>query len=87
MSKQFRFVVEGSARDGQTWSVSGDINAASAVRAFEQVASKAFRELTEGRAVYGKPGTCQGPYDITLMKIERVAVAVAVEPVELERQG
>ena len=71
MSKRyFKYLIEGSARNNQTWSVSGEVFSSSAVAAYMEASADVFRQLTEGKAVYGRPGTCQGPYQINRIQIE-----------------
>jgi hypothetical protein len=39
---------------------------------FERLMVSTFAALTEGKAVYGEPGPCGGPYKITKLHIELV---------------
>lgn len=70
----YRYTVEGSAADGQTWMVSAPIATRTAgefATLPDTVMRASFQALTEGKAVYGKPGQgCRGPYKITKFLIE-----------------
>lgn len=62
-----------SIADQQTWVVRGDLEgrAGAFVELPDAVMRAAFRVLTDGKAVYGKPGVaCNGPYQVTRMLIE-----------------
>jgi len=70
----YKYEVKGTAADGQTWTADGTIVVQQPGQ-FPDVPMLALREaflaLTEGRAVYGKPGQgCRGPYRVTGMLIE-----------------
>jgi len=71
----FTYTLEGMARNDQTWSVSGEITVdreGEFSRAMLEAQADAFRKLTGGRAVYGRPGeTCAGPYRFSRLVIER----------------
>lgn len=72
MQKPYRFKVTGSGRGGTTFETSGsmlcDFN-----EAFDYAMRETFRQLTEGKAVFGNPGLgCKGPYDIHRITIEQV---------------
>jgi hypothetical protein len=72
MNKLYRYKIEGSNRDGQTFKTEGNI-----LCKFEEAHISAlrsgFKNLTCGRAIFGKPGVgCSGPYDIHSILIELV---------------
>lgn len=71
----YRYTVEGLAADEQTWSVSAPIATKTAgdFALLPAVVMRAsFQALTEGKAIFGKPGLgCHGPYTITKFLIER----------------
>jgi hypothetical protein len=72
MKKYYSYTVEGTARDGQTWKTTGTVVAEFAA-AFNDAMLDSFKQLTSGRAVFGKPGIgCNGPYDIHRFTIEQV---------------
>jgi hypothetical protein len=72
---KYRYEVNGTAANGQTWSASGIIETKSAgefISAISMALAEAFQQLTEGKAVYGNPGVgCSGPYTCTKMLIEQ----------------
>lgn len=72
MIKTYKFAVEGTAADGQTWSTEHEFDCDfSAV--FVHGMRSSFLALTEGRAVFGRPGEgCHGPYNVTKIVIEQV---------------
>jgi hypothetical protein len=78
MVRRFNYtVVGGAAHDnvigGQTWTVEGVLEATMGdfMDLSERAMRAAFEQLTQGKAVYGKPGVgCRGPYRIILLKIE-----------------
>jgi hypothetical protein len=72
MQKSYRYEVSGSAAGGQSWKTEGSV-----ISTFElalvSVMVDSFRQLTGGRAVYGRPGEgCNGPYDIHRVVIEQI---------------
>lgn len=72
MNKNWKFEIKGTARGGQDWTTSGyllcEFN-----QLFDAAMRASFEQLTEGKAVYGKPEqSCMGPYDITHVTIEQV---------------
>ena len=73
---KYRFEIKGTAAAGQTWETQGEVETARAGEfpAVPDLAmAKAFGILTNGNAVYGKPGKgCNGPYDIRWMLIEKL---------------
>lgn len=76
MQGNYKFEVQGTAADGQSWTVSGTRETANAGDfAFlpTEALKDVFLQLTQGRATYGNPGVnCKGPYSITKMVIEKV---------------
>jgi hypothetical protein len=73
MKKPFRFTISGSGSGGATFQASGELHC-EFHDTFEQAMMEAFRQLTNGKAVYGNPGLgCNGPYDIRRVVIEQVA--------------
>lgn len=74
MSKNYRYEIKGTARGGQEWSTSGTLdNFAFDNTVFDEALRQSFFQLTEGKAVYGKPEqSCMGPYNITSVLIEQV---------------
>jgi hypothetical protein len=75
MTITYRYTVEGVAADDQSWSASGEVTVGREgdfQLALLEAQREAFTQLTQGRAVYGKPGVgCRGPYKITKLTIER----------------
>lgn len=72
MRKQWRFRISGSGAEGATFEASGSL-LCDFGESFDQAMQETFRQLTNGRAVYGSPGVgCRGPYDIRNVTIEQV---------------
>lgn len=73
----FKYQVEGTAADDQTWTVVGKINNFREGQFFDAVhaaGAESLRQLTNGKAVYGQPGVgCNGPYKINKLVIERMS--------------
>jgi hypothetical protein len=72
----YKFTVGGIARGGQTWAVEGKVEGPDHGGGFnavvQDVMGQSFQAITEGRAVYGRPAeTCQGPYQITKLLVEK----------------
>jgi hypothetical protein len=72
INKIYRFEVKGVSSNDQTWTTKGyvtcDFN-----NSFDQAMRASFEQLTNGKAVFGRPGIeCQGPYDILSVAIEQV---------------
>lgn len=68
----YHFEINGFARGGQTYSTSGDIateRAGDFALATSEALRRSFDQLTDGTAVYGNPGTCQGPYTICELRL------------------
>ena len=71
MIKTYRFEIEGLAAGDKTWKTTGRIECEFA-DAFHAAMKSTFQQLTNGKAVYGKPGLgCSGPYDILSVVIEK----------------
>lgn len=64
----YHYTMRGTAADGQGWETVGTIDIGAG--RFGQLAEIALREtfdkLTQGKAIFGKPGVgCRGPYRVT----------------------
>lgn len=70
MSRNYNFTMIGIGGNDTPWQTSGVVNCE-----FHDVTKEAlkmsFQMLTEGTAVYGKPGPCGGPYRIDHFTAER----------------
>ena len=71
-SKRYKYELEGTGGNGQTWKTNGLIECP-----FDDILYCAtlntFEQLTEGKAVFGKPGVgCNGPYEVTKLTFERL---------------
>lgn len=69
----YAWTLEGTAADGQSWATSGTLY--DEPGNFPAVVSAAMRasfiQLTQGKAVYGKPGlACNGPYTMKRLVVE-----------------
>jgi hypothetical protein len=72
MNKIYKYEIKGLARNDQTWVTKGSIDC-EFNDAFSLAMRNTFEQLTNGKAVYGKPGVgCQGPYDVFSVMIERM---------------
>jgi hypothetical protein len=72
MVKTYHYTIKGSGAGGQTWTTKGVVEA-DFVYAFDLAMRDSFQQLTQGQAVYGKPGRgCSGPYDIHSITIEQM---------------
>jgi hypothetical protein len=61
------YEVQGTAADGQTWTIDGAVICDFTVLQGE-VGIDVFEKLTQGKAVFGYPGLgCRGPYKVTKM--------------------
>jgi hypothetical protein len=70
----YSYTVNGSAAGDQTWETSGTVELPEADfhAAVETVLRESFMKLTDGKAIFGKPGVgCNGPYSITRFTIGR----------------
>ena len=65
---EYRYRVEGLDASGQEWTTVGRIatdNAGSFRDVVVETLRDSFLQVTQGKAVYGHPGTtCRGPYQI-----------------------
>lgn len=71
MPRVFRYTINGTAANGQTWETSGIVNC-EFHDTFRLANALSFEQITQGRAVFGQPGTCKGPYSIHKILIEEV---------------
>lgn len=72
---KLRYTVNGTAADGQTYEVAGTLSCQPGdfVFATKRAMQMAFMELTQGKAVFGKPGLgCSGPYTVTRLLVEEI---------------
>ena len=71
--KIFRYSISGIAAEDQSWHTTGIIKVKNASEVFDVAMRDSFQQLTQGKAVYGKPGVgCVGPYELYRILIERV---------------
>ena len=73
--KSYTYEVSGTARDGQTWKTNGTMDEmpGSFLLLPNRIAQEVFNRLTQGKAVFGKPGVgCKGPYSFTALIIKEV---------------
>ncbi len=72
----YKYEISGLAADDQTWIAHGTVEVAALGQFMEvpnMAVGEAFKQLTQGRAIYGKPGIgCHGPYRIVKMTIEEL---------------
>ena len=69
----YKYEVLGTANQGQTWSCTGRIRheTADIGETADKVVMETFMGLTNGKAVFGKPGLgCEGLYKITKFLLE-----------------
>ena len=73
---QYRYSVAGRAAGEQTWEAKGVVEIdrpGDFPDVMQQAMTDSYRQLTQGKAIYGKPGLgCNGPYTITRMLIEEM---------------
>jgi len=75
----YHFIISGTAADGQTWKTSGVLQSTGHMATrwpelVDDALGESFRALTDGKAVYGKPGVgCKGPYSVNELHIEKIA--------------
>jgi hypothetical protein len=71
----YAYTIEGTAANGQEWHVNGEVHIETEGAfpdALTAAQREAFLKLTQGKAVYGKPGLgCHGPYKITKLNFKR----------------
>jgi hypothetical protein len=73
---KYHYQMSGTAAAGQTWETRGTVTTSEPGQ-FLNTATLALRDtfdqLTQGRAVFGKPGlACDGPYRCTRLVIEEL---------------
>jgi hypothetical protein len=72
----YTYEVSGLATNGQTWTTNGKVTTEKAgqfMLAINDAMMQSFNQLTNGKAIYGKPGVgCDGPYTITKVLLELV---------------
>ena len=67
------YIAEGIAASGQSWKTTGTVEV-EWIDAFDAAMRDSFRQLTGGKAVFGKPGVgCRGPYEIRRFELTAVA--------------
>lgn len=73
---RYYYEIGGSAAEGQTWEAKGAVGVASEgdfIGAVASAVASSFKQLTEGKAVYGKPGVgCRGPYKVNALVLVRM---------------
>lgn len=70
----YQYLVEGTGRQNAPFKTTGRVETTHPgdfPLVPTDVLKKSFKQLTEGRAEYGNLGTCQGPYTIRKLVIER----------------
>lgn len=79
--KHFTYEVEGTAAGGQTWKTAGAVVGDDLTLMFHMAMRDSFNQLTQGKAVFGKPGVgCNGPYKISKVTMESVRVRPTPAP-------
>lgn len=71
--KKYRYQVSGTNAQGGGWSVAGEHVSKHSPGPFvlDEIMGMVFLDLTNGKAVYGKPGEgCIGPYKIVKVELE-----------------
>jgi hypothetical protein len=72
----YKYEISGLAAEGQTWKTSGMVETQKPgefMTTPDLAMSDAFFQLTQGKAVFGKPGLgCKGPYRVLRMMIEEL---------------
>ena len=72
---RYHYTMVGTAADDQTWGTTGKIaiEAGDFSSISEHALRHSFNELTQGKAVFGRPGIgCKGPYKIQVLLITLV---------------
>lgn len=70
--KTYNYIVSGRAAEDQSWTTTGTVRCEFHTL-FNNVMQSSFRQMTGGKAIYGKPGIgCRGPYDIRKVEITQV---------------
>ena len=75
MIRTYKYTIKGRASGGQQWQTEGEIADAGndLVIVFNRAMESSFHQLTNGQAVFGKPGVgCKGPYSIQSALIEKL---------------
>ena len=71
---KYRYEISGTAAGEQTWTTTGiskDVTPGAFQSVFDDALRETFQLLTEGKAIFGKPGLgCSGPYTLTRLLIE-----------------
>ena len=68
----FQFNVSGTTAEGVSWACSGQVTCET-VDVWTRVLELSFRDLTRGRAVFGRPGVgCKGPYEVQEVSVKRI---------------
>lgn len=69
----YTYEIEGSGADGNAWKTTGEVSGTpDPISALETAMYQTFEALTNGKAVYGKPGVgCSGPYTIRRVVMEK----------------
>jgi hypothetical protein len=68
--KAFRVTIEGTDATGMTWATDVRVSGIPFPQALDRALSESFQQLTQGKAVYGKPGVgCRGPYEIAKLTL------------------
>lgn len=71
----YKYTMKGTAADGQSWSTNGEVSVdkpGEFANALAQAQMDSFMQLTNGKAVFGKPGLgCRGPYNIDRFTLEK----------------
>jgi hypothetical protein len=65
----YHYIIKGQDREGNAWVTSGTVSADDSAEALTAARRDSFLQLTKGKAVYGNPATCRGPYKITSVTI------------------
>jgi hypothetical protein len=75
LKKTYAYSVSGTAAKNQTWEAVGEVTC-EFNNVFDLVMGRTFQMLTDGRAVYGKPGLgCSGPYSIMRVVIDQIVMS------------
>jgi hypothetical protein len=73
--RKYNYILNGTGAGGHTWKAEGTVMAAPGdfLKVPLAATRDAFVQLTQGKAIYGKPGVaCLGPYQVKKMVIEEV---------------
>lgn len=75
MTVRYAYTLSGTAAEEQTWKTEGvvELESAPLSEAVTIATRETFQKLTQGKAVFGKPGIgCSGPYTIRKLLVERM---------------